>query len=58
MTDQTETNDTLAATGILDKVKTYGPHAIAVVASIVFLDTFWLQFPECTGNADDLWQAK
>lgn len=44
MTDQTETNDTPAATGILDKVKTYGPHAIAVVASIVFLDSLRFKF--------------
>lgn len=44
MTTQTETLQTPAATGVLDKAKTYGPHAIAVIASLVFLDSLRFKF--------------
>lgn len=44
MTTQTETTEIPAANGILNKVKTYAPHAIAVVASLVFLDSLRFKF--------------
>lgn len=44
MTKQTETLETPATSGIVDKFKTYGPHVIAVVASLVFLDSLRFKF--------------
>jgi len=44
MTVLTETKTPPAANGIAGKFKTYAPHAIAVVASLVFLDSLRFKF--------------
>lgn len=43
MSANIETTET-TATGLAGKVKTYAPHAIAVVASLVFLDSLRFKF--------------
>lgn len=44
MTALTETNTPIAANGIAGKFKTYAPHGLAVIASLVFLDSLRFKF--------------